>query len=202
MSGKAPLDVGDRRRRRRPGGARRAVRRPALAAGDPEHPVPAELPRRQQRRLHDRRPAAGMGIRRAERGGRRRRRHAPSTSPARSPRPRAWRIQTPGVTPAQQGDARERAVPLRGRLVRHVGAPRRSTSSVGYECRFEVSGRHDRSLHGLVTGAHLNRRERGTDRRAGPRARHQQHRRRQDVPGQGRACRGCRPTSRRTGRGW
>ncbi len=31
----------------------------------------------------------------------------------------------------------------------------------GYEVHFEVSGRHDRSLHGLVTGAHSNRRARG-----------------------------------------
>lgn len=31
----------------------------------------------------------------------------------------------------------------------------------GYQTRFEVSGRHDRSLHGLATGGSLNRRERG-----------------------------------------
>ncbi len=31
----------------------------------------------------------------------------------------------------------------------------------GYQVRFEVSGRHDRSLHGLVTGSSTNRRARG-----------------------------------------
>ena len=31
----------------------------------------------------------------------------------------------------------------------------------GYQVRFEISGRHDRSLHGLVTGSSLNRRARG-----------------------------------------
>lgn len=31
----------------------------------------------------------------------------------------------------------------------------------GYNVRFEVSGRHDRSLHGLVTGGQVNRRARG-----------------------------------------
>jgi hypothetical protein len=34
-------------------------------------------------------------------------------------------------------------------------------TEVGYEVRFEVSGRHDRSLHGLVTGGNLSRRHRG-----------------------------------------
>jgi phage protein D len=33
--------------------------------------------------------------------------------------------------------------------------------SEGYHVRFEVSGRHDRSLHGLVTAGHSNRRQRG-----------------------------------------
>lgn len=31
----------------------------------------------------------------------------------------------------------------------------------GYQIRFEVSGRHDRSLHGLVTGSQIDRRARG-----------------------------------------
>ena len=31
----------------------------------------------------------------------------------------------------------------------------------GYQVRFEVSGRHDRSLHGLVTGSSADRRARG-----------------------------------------
>jgi Type VI secretion system/phage-baseplate injector OB domain len=44
----------------------------------------------------------------------------------------------------------------------YVTAARHSMDETdGYQVRFEVSGRHDRSLHGLVTGSSLNRRARG-----------------------------------------
>ena len=85
----------------------------------------------------------------------------PSTSPARSPRRRAWRSQTPGITAGEQGQARQRADAVR----RATGTSRRpatsSTSRSATTCRFEVSGRHDRSLHGLVTGGHLDIAEHG-----------------------------------------
>jgi phage protein D len=69
-------------------------------------------------------------------------------------------LQTPGITPGSKVTLDN--VPARFQGDWYVTSSRHMFDvSTGYECRFEVSGRHDRSLHGLLNGAHLNRRERG-----------------------------------------
>jgi hypothetical protein len=69
-------------------------------------------------------------------------------------------IQTPGITPGSK--VKLDNVPKQFQGEWYVTSARHLFDiEVGYECRFEVSGRHDRSLHGLVTGSMLNRRERG-----------------------------------------
>ena len=69
-------------------------------------------------------------------------------------------IQTPGITPGSKVKLDNVPVKFQGEWyvtsARHI-----FDIDVGYECRFEVSGRHDRSLHGLINGGTLNRRERG-----------------------------------------
>lgn len=69
-------------------------------------------------------------------------------------------IQTPGVTAG--GKVTLENVPVRFAGDWYVTTARHEFDvELGYEVRFEVSGRHDRSLHGLVTGGSSNRRERG-----------------------------------------
>jgi hypothetical protein len=69
-------------------------------------------------------------------------------------------LQTPGITPGSKVTLDN--VPSRFEGDWYVTSARHLFDiDVGYQCRFEVSGRHDRSLHGLINGAHLNRRERG-----------------------------------------
>ena len=69
-------------------------------------------------------------------------------------------IQTPGIAPG--GKVKLENVPERFQGEWHVTTARHTFDvDTGYQCRFEVSGRHDRSLHGLVTGGSVNRRERG-----------------------------------------
>ena len=121
--------VGDRRRRRRPGRAGRCVRRTAL--GMPAIPSIPFLPSflgASNDAYVDRRPAARLGIRRAERGRRRRRRHAPSTSPARSPRPRAGCMADTRRRRRAPRSCSTTCRPVRRRVVRHHGAARASTS--------------------------------------------------------------------------
>lgn len=69
-------------------------------------------------------------------------------------------IQTPGVRPGST--VKLENVPQRFAAEWYVTSARHEFAiDVGYQTRFEVSGRHDRSLHGLVTGGTLNRRQRG-----------------------------------------
>lgn len=69
-------------------------------------------------------------------------------------------IQTPGVTAGAK--VKLENVPERFQGEWYVTTARHTFDvEVGYQCRFEVSGRHDRSLHGLVTGSSAHRRERG-----------------------------------------
>jgi len=69
-------------------------------------------------------------------------------------------IQTPGVRPG--ATVKLENVPQRFAAEWYVTAARHEFSiDTGYRVRFEVSGRHDRSLHGLLTGGTMNRRQRG-----------------------------------------
>jgi phage protein D len=69
-------------------------------------------------------------------------------------------IQTPGVRPGSTVTLEN--VPQRFAADWYVTSARHEFAiDVGFRTRFEVSGRHDRSLHGLVTGGTLNRRQRG-----------------------------------------
>lgn len=69
-------------------------------------------------------------------------------------------IKTPGVMAGTKVTLEN--VPNRFAGDWHVTTARHTFDlEVGFQTRFEVSGRHDRSLHGLTTGSSLNRRERG-----------------------------------------
>jgi phage protein D len=69
-------------------------------------------------------------------------------------------IQTPGISAG--GKVKLENVPVRFQGDWYVTSARHHFEiETNYECRFEVSGRHDRSLHGLLNGSNQNRRERG-----------------------------------------
>ena len=69
-------------------------------------------------------------------------------------------LNTPGVTAG--GKVKLDNVPKRFAGDWYVTAARHELDEAdGYQIRFEVSGRHDRSLHGLVTGSQVDRRARG-----------------------------------------
>jgi hypothetical protein len=69
-------------------------------------------------------------------------------------------LQTPGVTAGAKVTFEN--VPARFAGDWYVTASNHQFDvETGYEVRFEVSGRHDRSLHGLLAGGSSNRRDRG-----------------------------------------
>jgi phage protein D len=69
-------------------------------------------------------------------------------------------LSTTGVVPGAKVTLANVAAPFGGEW--YVTTARHTFDvAEGYRTRFEVSGRHDRSLHGLVTGGLLNRRQRG-----------------------------------------
>ena len=192
--------VGRRRRHGRVGtrtagvgdGLRRPrTRRPGEGpwhAGDarpPVDPVPPELPRGQRRRVRRRRPSARLGVGRPERRRRGRRR----CGRARRQHVRRGRGQLhvhTGVVAGAKVVLENVPAPFAGdwyvTTARHV-----FDVAEGYDIRFEVSGRHDRSLRGLMAGGTT---QRGQERARGPRAghRHRQHRRPRSLPRPGRAA--------------
>jgi phage protein D len=69
-------------------------------------------------------------------------------------------MQTPGVMPGSKITLEN--VPTRFAGDWYVTAARHQFDvETGYQVRFEVSGRHDRSLHGLMHGSSVDRRQRG-----------------------------------------